>query len=163
MTTPSQSTPRGSGRFEGPDEDTYHTRKFEELRRYSLRTMYTLPPLIMGLWLWDWVIDATAAPGTLLLRIGMAACLLPCIFALRSEKVGALGFTFLLYACVLGTVAFWLAILRRLDGGLVYGIGGSMYWVLGMLVIGLPLRFWDNVVGLTLALVVPDIAALSGL
>ena len=169
MTSPPLSPPppagaaRASGRFEGRDEDVYHARKFEELRRYALRTMLTLPPLIMGLWLWDWVIDAQAAPGTLGLRIGMAACLLPCILALRSEKVGALGFTFILYAGVLGTEVFWLAILRRLEGGLVYHIDGYMYYVLGLLVIGLPLRFWDNVVGLSLALIVPDVAAMAGL
>ncbi len=148
-----------SGRFPGAEEAAYHERKFEELRRYSLWTFLTLPPLIVGLWIWDWAIDPSAAPDTLGLRLGMAACLLPCILALRSQRVRVKPFTLLLYGSVLATEVFWLAILRRLDGGLVYGIGGYMYYVLGMLVIGLPLRFRDNVLGLSLALLVPNLAA----
>jgi diguanylate cyclase (GGDEF)-like protein len=49
-----------------------------------------------------------------------------------------------------------------LDGGLVYGIGGYMYYALGMLVIGLPLRFRDNALGLTAALLAPDLVAAAG-
>ncbi len=45
--------PRQSGRFEGVEEQAYHERKFEELRRYTLRTLLTLPPLIVFLWAWD--------------------------------------------------------------------------------------------------------------
>lgn len=116
----------------------------------------------MGLWIWDWAIDPRAAPDTLGLRLGMAACLVPCIVALQSQRVGAKAFTILLYASVLATEVFWLAILRRLDGGLIYGIGGYMYYVLGVLVIGLPLRFRDNVLGLTVVLLVPDLAAAGG-
>ncbi|HXV85509.1 MAG TPA: GGDEF domain-containing protein, partial [Gemmatimonadales bacterium] len=63
---------------------------------------------------------------------------------------------------VVATEVFWLAILRRLEGGMVYGIGGYMYYVLGMLIVGLPLRFRDNVVGLTIALLVPNGAAAAG-
>ncbi len=144
-----------------PEEASYNLRKFEELRRFSFRAFLALPPLIVGLWLWDWAIDPRAAPGTLVLRLGMAACLLPCIVALR-WRMPPRQFTILQYASVLATQVFWLAILRRLDGGLVYGIGGYMYYVLGMLVIGLPLRFWDNVLGLSAALLLPDVAAGAG-
>ncbi len=154
-------TARFSGRFPEPEEAAYNLGKFEELRRFTFRAFLALPPLIVGLWLWDWEIDPRAAPGTLVLRLGMAACLLPCIVALR-WRMPLRQFTILQYATVLATQLFWLALLRRLDGGLVYGIGGYMYYVLGMLVIGLPLRFWDNVLGLTAALLVPDVAAAAG-
>jgi diguanylate cyclase (GGDEF)-like protein len=157
-----QPPPRASGRFEAAEEDIYHVRKFEELRRYTQRTMLTLPPLIIGLWAWDWVIDPAAAPHTLLLRVGMAACLLPCVVALRWRRVGLVSFTVLLYACALSTEVFWLAILRRLEGGLVYGIGGYMFYVLGLLVISLPLRFRDQVIGLSVVLLAPNAAALAG-
>jgi diguanylate cyclase (GGDEF)-like protein len=153
---------RLSGRFPGAEEAAYHEKKFEELRRFSQRTFLSLPLLIIGLWIWDWAIDPSAAPRTLTLRLGMAACLLPCILALRTTQVNLKAFTVLLYASVLATEVFWLAILRRLDGGLVYGIGGYMYYVLGMLLVGLPLRFWDNVMGLSLALMVPNAAAAAG-
>jgi diguanylate cyclase (GGDEF)-like protein len=153
---------RPSGRFQEPEESVYHQQKFDELRRYTWRTLLTLPPLILGLWAWDWAIDPRAAPGTLLLRVGMAACLLPCILVIRSPRTTLRGYTILLYGSVLATEVFWLAILRRLEGGMVYGIGGSMYYVLGMLVVGLPLRFRDNILGLSLALLMPDAVAAAG-
>lgn len=153
--------PRLSGRFPEPEESAYHVRKFEELRRFAFRAYLALPPLIVGLWVWDWAIDPPNAPRTLLLRIGMAACLVPCILALR-WGMAVNRFTALQYVSVLATQVFWLAILRRLDGGLVYGMGGYMYYALGMLVIGLPLRFRDNVLGLSAALLVPDLAAAAG-
>jgi diguanylate cyclase (GGDEF)-like protein len=152
---------RLSGRFPEPEESAYHVRKFEELRRFTFRAYLALPPLVVGLWAWDWAIDPLHAPRTLILRLGMAACLVPCILALRGA-MPLKRFTLLQYACVLATQVFWLAILRRLDGGLVYGIGGYMYYALGMLVIGLPLRFRDNAIGLTAALLVPDLVAAAG-
>jgi diguanylate cyclase (GGDEF)-like protein len=154
---------RASGRFGGTEEALYHLRKFDELRRYTLRTLLTLPPLILGLWVWDWAIDPLAAPRTLGLRVGMAACLLPLIGVVRSGRVGPRGYTVLLYGSVLSTQVFWLAILLRLQQGLEYGIGGYMYYVLGMLVVGLPLRFWDNVIGLSVSLLTPNLIALAGL
>jgi diguanylate cyclase (GGDEF)-like protein len=153
---------RSSGRFEAVEELAYHHRKFDELRRYTLRTLLALPILILLLWAWDWVIDPAAAPATLGLRIGMAACLLPGVVALRAN-LGLAPFTLLLYACMLGSEIFWLAILLRMDGGLVYGIGGYMLYVLGLLVTGLPLRFRDNAVGVPLVLLAPNAAAAAGL
>lgn len=156
-----ETLPRLSGRFPEPEESAYHTRKFEELRRFAFRAYLALPPLIVGLWVWDWTVDPVNAPRTLWLRIGMAACLVPCLLALR-WGMALRPFTALQYASVVATQVFWIAILRRLDGGLVYGIGGYMYYALGMLVIGLPLRFRDNVLGLSLSLLVPDLAGAAG-
>lgn len=154
---------RRSGGFEADEERTYHIRKFQEMRRYMLRTMLILPPLILGLWLWDWVIDPAAAPGTLVLRLGMVVCLLPCIGALARGRIGVRPFTVLLYAAVLATEVFWLGILLRLEDGLKYGVGAYLYYALGIVVISLPLRFWDTVIGLALALLLPDFGALLGL
>lgn len=153
--------PRLSGRFPEPEESAYHVRKFEELRRFAFRAYLALPVLIVGLWVWDWAIDPLNAPRTLGLRVGMAACLVPCIVALR-WRMRLRAFTVLQYASVVATQIFWLAILRRLEGGLVYGLGGYMYYALGMLIIGLPLRFQDNVIGLSAALLVPDLASAAG-
>jgi len=153
---------RQSGRFEGPQESAYHDRKFDELRGFAWRTWLMLPPLILGLWAWDWVIDTQAAPRTLVLRIGMAAAMLPCIAAVKLPRVTPPAFTVMVYGTVLVAMMFWLAILRRLEDGMIYGIGGSMYFVLGMLVIGLPLRFRDNVLGLSAALLMPNLVAAAG-
>jgi diguanylate cyclase (GGDEF)-like protein len=153
--------PRRGGRSSEPDESAYHARKFEELRRFTFRAYLAVAPLVLGLWVWDWAIDPLNAPRTLVLRLGIAACLVPCILALR-WNMPRKRFTLLQYTCVLASQIFWLAILRRLDGGLVYGIGGYMYYALGMLVIGLPLRFRDNVVGLSAALLMPDLVAAAG-
>jgi diguanylate cyclase (GGDEF)-like protein len=92
----------------------------------------------------------------------MAATMLPCILAVRSPAVRPAVFTVMVYATVLAAEVFWLAILRQLRDGMIYGIGGSMYFVLGMLVIGLPLRFRDNVLGLSAALLAPNLAAAAG-
>jgi diguanylate cyclase (GGDEF)-like protein len=153
---------RGSGRFSPVDEEIYHQRKLDELRTFASRTWLTLPILILGLWIWDWATDPVSAPRTLILRIGMAACMLPCIIAIRRVEIPLRVFTLLVYATVLAAEIFWFVILRRLNGGMLYGIGGSLYFVLGMLVIGLPLRFRDNVVGLSISLITPTLAALAG-
>src|SRR5262245_40067827 len=120
---------RYSGRFPPPQEEAYHTQKFEELRPYTWRTLLTLPPLILGLWLWHWSIDPAAAPSTFAIRIGMASCLLPALFAIRRPTITAARFTLVLYLTVLATQVFWMWILRRLASGMIYGIGGYMYYV----------------------------------
>ena len=153
---------RYSGRFAPPEEAAYHHQKFEELRGYTRRTLLTLPPLILGLWVWDWAIDPLGAPHTFLLRVGMAACLIPCIFAIRSPDFTVGRFTLLLYISVVATQVFWLGILQRLNDGIVHGVGGYMYYVLALLVMGLALRFRDNVVGLSLAVLFPDAVAWAG-
>src|SRR5690348_17790130 len=91
---------RGSGRFSPVDEEIYHQRKFDELRTFAARTWLTLPILILGLWIWDWATDPVAAPRTLILRIGMAACMLPCIILVRRPDVSLKAFTVLLYGTV---------------------------------------------------------------
>jgi diguanylate cyclase (GGDEF)-like protein len=153
---------RLNGRLDQPSEADYHRRKFDELRQYTGRTLLALALLIVGLWAWDWAIDPVAAPRTLWLRLGMAACLLPCIVAIRAPAVTPGQFTGLLYAAVLATQVFWISIVRRLSGGVELGNGGWMFYVLGVLVVGLPLRFRDNVLGLTLSLLVPNLAAAAG-
>jgi diguanylate cyclase (GGDEF)-like protein len=58
---------------------------------------------------------------------------------------------------------FWLEILLRLRDGLIYGIGGYMFYVLSLLMIGLPLRFRDNLIGLPVVMLAPNLAAVAGL
>jgi len=153
---------RYSGRFEPVEEAAYHLRKFDELRPYMFRTLLALPTLIILLWAWDWVIDPRAAPGTLGLRLGMAACLLPSVATLR-WRLGLRSFTLILYACLLSTEVLWLIILQLMEGGLVSGVAGSMVFVLGMLVLGLPLRFRDNAIAVPAVLLAPNVAAAVGL
>lgn len=153
---------RYSGRFEPVEEATYHLRKFAELRPYMFRTLLALPTITLLFWVWDWVIDPRAAPGTLGLRLGMAACLVPSIMALR-WRAGLRAFTLLLYGGLLATEVLWLVILQLLEEGLALGVGASMVFVLGLLVLGLPLRFRDNAVAVPLVLLAPNAAAAIGL
>ncbi len=153
---------RYSGRFDPPEEAAYHQQKYDDLRAYTRRALLALPVLMIGLWAWDWAVDSEAAPHTLLLRVGLAGCAVPCLIAIRRPGFKAGPFTILLYASVLATQGFWLAILRRLDAGMLHGVGGYMYYVLGVLVVGLPLRFRDNVIGLALTVLLPNAVALAG-
>jgi len=159
---PSQIAARYSGRFAPAEEAAYHLHKFDELRPYMFRSLLALPTIIILLWAWDWVIDAAAAPRTLGLRLGMAACLVPSVAALRWH-VGLRPFTLILYAGLLSTEVLWLGLLRLMETGLVWGVGGSMVFVLGLLVLGIPLRFRDNAIAVPLVLLAPNATAAAGL
>ena len=70
----------------------------------------------------------------------MAACLVPSVAALRWH-VGLRPFTLILYAGLLSTEVLWLGLLRLMETGLVWGVGGSMVFVLGLLVLGIRNNF----------------------
>ncbi|WP_457596638.1 GGDEF domain-containing protein [Hydrogenimonas sp.] len=111
------------------DEDDALLQKKLEDHRLFASAMYILGAFLgAGLWVWDYVTDPVGARHTLHLRALYLVFLgTPWLFArLRDRKLLAA----VLVAITLFTEAVYVEILTRLNMGMVYGIGGFMYYML---------------------------------
>ena len=136
-------------------------RKLDEHRDFTVAMSLLCGLTASGLWLWDHVVDPLGARTTLGLRASYLVLFTG--FALlawrgRRQWLAALGL-----ALVLGGEAVFLAILGRLHTGMVYGLGGFMYYFILPLVLfqGLSLRL--NLLYTVLAAALPQVLAGAGL
>lgn len=109
--------------------------KFREHERYSV-WMTALTGLTgASLWIWDYIIDPHHAEATIPLRLlTLATGLLPLatkqLTASRAKLSATLAITPLLW------IVLYFPILLKLDDGMIYGIGGFMYFqMMGILLL----------------------------
>jgi diguanylate cyclase (GGDEF)-like protein len=137
-------------------------RKFEEHRAFGAAMSLMCALAATGLWIWDRTLDPQGARGTLAFRLAFFG-----LFSLyglvawrvrRRSLVAALGL-----AQVLAGEALFLLILGRLRAGMVWGVGGFMFFFLIPLVLfqGFSLRV--NLLYTFLAAALPQLLALAGL
>jgi diguanylate cyclase (GGDEF)-like protein len=133
--------------------------KFREHERYSLRMLALFGLTGLALWAWDYVVDPAGARSTVMLRLLMLAIgLIP--LGLRRFLSDRDTLTLAL-VCIplIGLLAFF-CILLRLSGGMIYGIGGFMYFQLIGLVVLQGCSFPLTVVYHTAAALLPDLLGL---
>ena len=122
-------------------ESDYVSEKFEDHRTFTVAMFVLAGATGLFLWSWDYVIDPISAQHTILLRHGIPLFLLSfCALLLFGLKERYVPYAALasIWACeILFTI-----ILNRLTTGMVYGIGGYMYFILLPLLMlqGLTLR-----------------------
>lgn len=108
------------------DEAAFRQVKYEDFRRPTTVIGFAGVVLVFSLWIWDWAIDARHAPETFWLRILLSVSILTYPLALMAGVRRWLPLVF--YAMLVWLEAVFLLILRRLDGGSVYGMAGFMFW-----------------------------------
>ena len=122
-------------------EKQYVLEKFEDHRAFTVAMFILAGATGLFLWSWDYVTDPVSAQHTILLRHGIPLFLLIFCAALsfglsdRYIPCVALG-------SIWGCEILFTIILNRLNTGMVYGIGGYMYFILMPLLMlqGLTLR-----------------------
>jgi diguanylate cyclase (GGDEF)-like protein len=129
----------GLARFESATEQAYLRQKFLETRPIAILMGFAASLLGVGLWVWDWVHDPAHVMEALPRRLVLGGILLLYPVALLLGLRRSLLPWFMAFI-VLITQAVFLDHLDRLEGGLVYGIAGFMYWFLLPIFMGLPYR-----------------------
>ena len=143
--------------------DDYDERKFEDLREYWLATLSLVPIFVLVGWSWDWVVDAANAPRTIAPRIAIATLIVIVVFAIYRRWVPRKACELLVYGAIVASVPLWLNdVLARLAGGMETGLGPHMFYVLGTLVVAVPMRFKANVIGMLAVLLAPNVCAALG-
>ena len=135
-------------------------RKFRDHRDYAAKLFILGAFLGSGLWVWDYITDPVGARETLWLRTSFFMFLLvPWLFKKTDDRK---LLTKLLIAILLVSVAFYTEILTHLKMGMVYGIGGYMYYMLLPPLALQPFSFRANVLFIVLAAALPHFMAMAG-
>ncbi|WP_456383284.1 GGDEF domain-containing protein [Hydrogenimonas sp.] len=142
------------------EDETFLRKKLDDHRSFS-GNLFLLGALIgSGLWIWDYVTDPVGATETIGPRM-LFFIFLPAPYLFR--KIGNRHLiTILFVGAVLFTEAVYLHILTRLHMGMIYGIGGFMYY---MLLPPLALQAFSlraNIVYIVLATILPHLLAWAG-
>lgn len=113
------------------------------------------------LWVWDYVTDPIGAQNTILLRLLYLSC-----FAMSAAFVfysNILVLSLASYLWILICEADFVLIVNRLDGGMTYGIGGFMFFMLASLVFSQCFPLLLNILmALSLALL-PQLLGVAGI
>jgi diguanylate cyclase (GGDEF)-like protein len=143
-------------RFDRATEAKYREAKFQETRVFAILVGFATVLLAVSLWGWDWVHDPIGAPAVLGTRLLMGGILLlyP-LFLLSGMRRDLLPWLF--YVLVLVTQGVFLYHLSLIQGGLVYGIAGFMYWFILPVFLGLPFGSLPNLFGLLSVAVLPNV------
>lgn len=132
--------------------------KFSEYQRVSMLFGIVGAVVAAALWGWDWVVDAERAPQTGLLRLAMG--LIGCAYPLALRLgVAPRWLAPVLYVELLGIETVFLLVLARLDGGIVHGTGGFLYFFIIPPMIGIPLKLTANLAGGVLIALAPNVLA----
>jgi diguanylate cyclase (GGDEF)-like protein len=113
------------------------------------------------LWIWDYVTDPIGAQGTILLRLLFLSCFaMSAAFILYSN---VLVLSLVSYLWILICETDFVLIANRLDGGMTYGIGGFMFFMLASIVFSqcFPL-FLNLTMAFSLALL-PHLLGIAGI
>jgi PAS domain S-box-containing protein len=133
----------------------FQRQKWEDFRRPTVLMSLVCAALVLGLWSWDWAIDAAGAPATFGLRLLLSCSILIYPVALLTRWRLLAPWVFYAMLLWLQVVFFW--ILGRLAGGALYGVSGFMYWFIvpPLLAFILPLR--ANVLGNVAVVLFPNV------
>jgi len=113
-----------------------------------------------GLWGWDYITDPVGAMNTIYYRLSYFVLLLSPWFFKNIKSLHILTIIFITVS--LATEAIYLHILTYLDQGMLYGIGGFMFYMLlpPIAFQAFPLR--TNIITIILLAALPHLLALAG-
>lgn len=140
----------------------YSAEMYEEHRFVSMAMTAVTTMAGMSLWIWDYVYDPVGAQNTIWLRLLILPTVLPYFIALAMRWDYRLA-----YAAATITFAGWeagfLGILSKLEGGMVYGLAGLMYFVMMPLLMTRGFSFILNALLIVCITCFPLLPALSGM
>ena len=113
--------------FMAPDAD-YLRKKYYDNRPH-IQYLYIVFALVASaFWVWDFNVDPIGARETVVHRLLMLIVLAPYVFFRFSRKINLVAWSSIL--TVLATEMIYVNILTHLKNGMIYGIGGFMYWLM---------------------------------
>jgi len=143
------------------ENDAFLQKKLEDHRGFAA-AMYVLGAILgSGLWVWDYVTDPVGARHTVGLRMLFLIFLAAPWFFRHIRNIRTLAA--LLIALTLATEAVYIEILTKLKMGMVYGIGGFMYYMLLPPLAFQAFSIRTNIVFIVLVVALPHLFALMGL
>ncbi len=147
----------------GPEyERKYQDAKYREMRPLAVFLCFAAPAIMSGLWIWDYLVDPAGSVNTLPLRLAGGALFVFYGLSVALRLRPAVQF-FILTATCLANEWIFLMILGRLERGLFYGLGGYLYFYMGLLVAAFPFRFRSLVLSSFLLALFPNLVYLVGL
>ena len=120
--------------------------KYAAYRLLTERLILAFAILILLLWIWDWNFDSGNAMSTVWFRVGSFLLLLA-LAATMHYRLEATWVGVAMYGVILLVELGFTIILSRLDTGFDSAIGGYLYFVLAIVLLGLPFTFITNVIG----------------
>ncbi|HMV26882.1 MAG TPA: GGDEF domain-containing protein [bacterium] len=119
----------------------YLQKRMDDFRNMSVVMFILGAPFAAGLWEWDYFRDPVGAEQTFLLRLAFFPIFIGVAMVMYRIKDYRLVGIFSVIA-MLVTEVFLIQIFERLESGVIYGIGGFMFYFLVSLIgfLGLPLR-----------------------
>lgn len=149
-------------RFNPENERKYLDSKYREMRPLAIVLSIGAPAIMSGLWFWDFLVDPVNAPRTLLLRIFSGAVFL--LYGLTvALKLSRHLQMFTLIACALVGEGVFLVILSRLEYGLLYGLGGYLYFYLGIIIVSFVYSLRSIFIATLCMAVFPNLLPLFGI
>ncbi len=145
------------GVFE-PRELVY--KKFKDHRLFTANVFLFGAFLGVILWIWDYITDPVGAQETMLLRSFFLILLIEYLMVRRWKNPYVLGWMAL--ALVLLTLMDYLVILTHLEGGMVYGIAGFMFYMLLPPIAFQAFPLWLNILGIIIIAAFPQLFAEAG-
>lgn len=149
-------------RFDTATEESYLDFKFNDSRGVVISVTIATFFLIIGLWVWDWTIDPPHAMDALPTRIllGVIEILYPIALAAGVRRT---VLPWLLALIVLSMETLFLYHLTLLEGGLVYGVSGFMFWFMISVFTGLSFNLAPTLLTVVAIAVLPNILVRLGL
>lgn len=113
------------------------------------------------LWIWDYVTDPIGAQNTILLRMLYLSCFaMGAAFVLYSN---ILVLSLASYLWILICEADFVLIANRLDGGMTYGIGGFMFFMLASIVFSQCFPLYLNIIMAFSLALLPHLLGIAGI
>ena len=143
------------------EDEAYLERKLKDNGRFAARLYLFGAFLGLSLWGWDYVTDPIGAKRTWTLRLFfLVLAVIPLLFKKIENRR-------LLTICVVGltlmTEIVYLLILNRLEGGMVYGLAGFMFYMMVPSLAFVAFSFLSGLIYILLAALLPHLLAMTGI
>lgn len=135
--------------------------KFQEHRTYTLRMIWMMSIIAVGLWIWDYVHDPMNAESTLKIRLFMGAAPAACGLALIFLKLSRRSLEWSALAAITFSNTCYFAITTMLNDGMALSPQGYMFFQIAVLLIWQCSSFSMIITGHMLTALYPHILGLA--
>lgn len=148
--------------FDAATEEEYREFKFHDSRGVVIGVTIATFFLIIGLWVWDRTVDPRHAMDVLPTRIllGVLELLYPIALVAGMRRT---VLPWLLALLVLSMETLFLYHLTLLEGGLVYGLSGFMYWFMISVFTGLSFNLTPTLLTIIAIALLPNVLVSFGM
>lgn len=142
-------------------EHDFVLKKFLDHRNLTVVMLSIYGVAAPGLWIWDYATDPIGAQNTILLRLLYLSCFAMGAAFFFYSSIRALSIISCLWILICELV--FVEILNRLDGGMTYGIGGFMFFMLASVVFSQCFPLYINIVMAFSLALLPHLLGIAGI